>query len=234
MRRTLVMLWMLIATLAAQAQDILFYNDGREVQVKVTEISTTEVKYKRFDNLEGPTYSSPKSELFMVKYKNGQKETFQAAAPATEPATLPIQGTSGLSNSKERAAEADRELKEFMYAKEKKEYDDNLVKYTRLKKKTTINGAVMTPLGLGMMAAGIPMVIVPLVSPDAPRDEYGALTGSTMIIAYTGMGMTVAGVPIFIVGAVNLGRMGKYKRKLKALEEPVPPQASIAPFYHSF
>ena len=65
------------------AQDRLFFLNGDETDVKITEISSSEIKYKRLDNLEGPSFSTLKTELFMIKYANGYKEmiTAQTAEP---------------------------------------------------------------------------------------------------------------------------------------------------------
>lgn len=60
---------------AAQAQDILIKRNGDELEVRVLEINLDEVKYKRFDNLEGPVISIAKTEVFMIKYENGTKVT---------------------------------------------------------------------------------------------------------------------------------------------------------------
>ncbi|WP_162427166.1 hypothetical protein [Pontibacter pudoricolor] len=73
----------LFVVLACQAQDILTKRNGDELQVKVQEITLTEVKYKRFDNLEGPVISILKSEVFMIKYENGLKTVISGEAPAT-------------------------------------------------------------------------------------------------------------------------------------------------------
>lgn len=56
--------------------DVLIQKDGSEVLVKVIEISLTEIKYKKCDNIEGPTYSLAKSDVFMLRYANGTKEVF--------------------------------------------------------------------------------------------------------------------------------------------------------------
>ncbi|MBY0424793.1 MAG: hypothetical protein K2Q22_04070, partial [Cytophagales bacterium] len=59
---------------------------GDEIKTKVEEITTNEIKYKKFDNLEGPTYSIQKSEVFIIKYANGTKDVINQetkAAPAT-------------------------------------------------------------------------------------------------------------------------------------------------------
>ncbi|RYD72724.1 MAG: hypothetical protein EOP53_21410 [Sphingobacteriales bacterium] len=39
-------------------------------------ISSTDIKYRKFDNQEGPLFYMPKTEVFMVKYNDGTKETF--------------------------------------------------------------------------------------------------------------------------------------------------------------
>jgi hypothetical protein len=73
----------LFVVLACQAQDILTKRNGDELQVKVQEITLTEVKYKRFDNPDGPLISILKSEVFMIKYENGVKTVIANEAPAT-------------------------------------------------------------------------------------------------------------------------------------------------------
>ncbi|MEJ8757389.1 hypothetical protein WG947_10300 [Pontibacter sp. H259] len=87
MKKTLVTLLALFVVLACQAQDILVKRNGDELQVKVQEITLTEVKYKRFDYLEGPLISILKSEVFMIKYENGTKTVLTEAAPAPQTAS---------------------------------------------------------------------------------------------------------------------------------------------------
>lgn len=58
------------------AQDVITFRNGNELKVKVLEVAPTEVKYKKFDNPEGPTYSDLKSSIFMIKYEGGIKDVF--------------------------------------------------------------------------------------------------------------------------------------------------------------
>jgi len=58
------------------SQDIITKTNGDDIPCKVIEISTTEVKYKRFDNPEGPTFVLTKSEILMIRYQNGTKDIF--------------------------------------------------------------------------------------------------------------------------------------------------------------
>jgi hypothetical protein len=54
--------------------DELIKKDGTIIQAKISEIGITEIKYKKCDNAEGPTYVVSKSDIFMVKYANGNTE----------------------------------------------------------------------------------------------------------------------------------------------------------------
>jgi hypothetical protein len=51
---------------------------GENILVKVIEVGTTEVKYKKLDNLNGPVFSMLKSDLLTIKYENGTKEDFSS------------------------------------------------------------------------------------------------------------------------------------------------------------
>lgn len=57
--------------------DVLMFRDGTEISGKISEVSATEVRYKRCDNLEGPTFVTLKSDLFMIKYSNGTREVMK-------------------------------------------------------------------------------------------------------------------------------------------------------------
>ena len=56
------------------AQDVIFKKNGDEIKAKVEEIGSTDIKYKKFENLNGPSYTIAKSEVFIVKYENGTKD----------------------------------------------------------------------------------------------------------------------------------------------------------------
>ena len=61
-----------------KAQDTLSMRSGENILVKVIEVGTAEVKYKKLDNLNGPVFSMLKSDLLMIKYENGTKEDFSS------------------------------------------------------------------------------------------------------------------------------------------------------------
>jgi len=66
------------------AQDVITYKNGTEAIGKVTEITGTEIKFKKLDNPDGPVYSVSKAEIFMIKYANGNREVFGDSAIPVE------------------------------------------------------------------------------------------------------------------------------------------------------
>lgn len=83
MKKLILSCLALFTCLLCQAQDVLVKRNGDEIQVKVQEITLDVIKYKRFDNPEGPVISIAKSDVFMIKYENGTKEVFKEAARPT-------------------------------------------------------------------------------------------------------------------------------------------------------
>lgn len=64
--------------------DLIIYKDGEEAEVKIFEITQTEIKYKKCDFLDGPTMTISKSDVFMIKYSNGSKEVISEKANPVE------------------------------------------------------------------------------------------------------------------------------------------------------
>jgi hypothetical protein len=60
----------------SDAQDVLIMNNGTEMKVKVQELTVNEVKFKKWENIDGPLYTLLKNDVFMIKYENGTKDTF--------------------------------------------------------------------------------------------------------------------------------------------------------------
>lgn len=61
-------------------QDTIVMRDNSKLIAKVLEISSTEVKYKRFDNIEGPDYVINKNDVSSITYNNGLKDAFEIAS----------------------------------------------------------------------------------------------------------------------------------------------------------
>lgn len=67
----------LLLSCGAFAQDVLNKKNGETINAKVLEVNPDNVKYKKTDNQDGPTYTIDKKELAGITYANGQEDIFK-------------------------------------------------------------------------------------------------------------------------------------------------------------
>ena len=58
------------------AQDVIVKKDNSTVLCKVIEVSKSEIKYKKWSNQDGPTYSVNTSDIVRINYENGEVDNF--------------------------------------------------------------------------------------------------------------------------------------------------------------
>jgi len=58
LRKVCFALLLAIGYFSANAQDLITLRNGDQITARVAEITLTEIKYKRFDNLDGPTITN--------------------------------------------------------------------------------------------------------------------------------------------------------------------------------
>jgi|GEM_PF-595123 len=56
--------------------DVIYKTDGTEIISKVIEISENGIKYKFYEQLDGPLRNISKQDVFMIIYKDGTREVF--------------------------------------------------------------------------------------------------------------------------------------------------------------
>lgn len=76
MKRILLLLVISMTGNFIFAQDIIIKRDGDEIVSKVLEITIETIKYKGFENPEGPIRNILISDVFMIIYENGKREKF--------------------------------------------------------------------------------------------------------------------------------------------------------------
>lgn len=67
----------ILASVSANAQDVIVKTDNSTILSKVEEISAESIKYRKWDNLDGPVYVLNISEVISINYSNGTMETFK-------------------------------------------------------------------------------------------------------------------------------------------------------------
>lgn len=73
MKKHLIIIVILLAYISARSQDLIILYNGEKIEAKVMEVSETEIRYKRWNNLSGPTWVKNVSEIERIKY---QKDRF--------------------------------------------------------------------------------------------------------------------------------------------------------------
>lgn len=58
------------------SQDIMVLKNSDEIKSRVIEITDLTVKYKKWENVNGPLYSINKNTILFIRYENGTKEVF--------------------------------------------------------------------------------------------------------------------------------------------------------------
>ncbi|MCL1947922.1 MAG: hypothetical protein FWF51_12360 [Chitinivibrionia bacterium] len=65
------------------AQDLITMRDGSEVQAVIVEVGLDAIKYKKYNYQDGPFFTVNVSEVFSIKYRNGEKDVFETKENST-------------------------------------------------------------------------------------------------------------------------------------------------------
>ena len=76
MKKFTILLSLVFTLTTLFSQDLIVKKDASEIKAKVIEILPDQIKYKKFELLSGPLYNIPINEVFMVIYKNGDREVY--------------------------------------------------------------------------------------------------------------------------------------------------------------
>jgi hypothetical protein len=84
MRKIIPLILVILLKLEISAQDQLFRTDNTKILVKIIEVGTEMVKYKLFEDQNGPVHVETKNNIALIIYENGQHEVFSEAAPGNK------------------------------------------------------------------------------------------------------------------------------------------------------
>ncbi len=138
--KKLLVLFFVLCPMIATAQDKIVKKDGSTVLCRVEKVSDTEVTFKKWEDLKGPSYIMDKSLVSAINYEDGRKDPF---GEVTSPYT-PNNQIDGVRTLNDRAllkldAETDKAYK----------------KVKQLKTWGWIGGGVLAATGIALVAAGI-------------------------------------------------------------------------------
>lgn len=81
MKRFILFVSLTIISVLSFGQDVIVKKNSETIKVKVTEVNQDNIKFKKWDNLDGPTYTLLKSEINTILYQNGDAEVFVPSEP---------------------------------------------------------------------------------------------------------------------------------------------------------
>lgn len=132
MKYFVILFLLSFGSLALHAQDTILKRNGERMIVKLTEINTTEAKYKRLDYLEGPVFVIPLQEISFLMYANGTKESYENFTPTVAKPTFVPQDLTILPSGK------------YYYYKERKITERDMLAVTKNYNDDKINLMIKT------------------------------------------------------------------------------------------
>jgi len=195
MKQSILILFAIIFTMTgAFSQDIITTKTGEDILAKIVEVGHTEIKYKKFDNPEGPQFTILKSDVLMIRYENGTKDIF-TEEPKSNTVVPPYSPSPNLNTPDNKLF-----------------YAGKVEKYRKMKG----TGATLTVVGGILLVVGIATLVN---ATSNSYNSYGTTQTSTSgnaaagAVAYLlGLGGLGAVIPLWIVGA---HRQRKYSKRLE-------------------
>lgn len=83
MKQTILFILLLTGFMALRAQDTIYKRSGEIIPAKITEISTAEIKYKRFTMPDGPVFIIGRNEVQKIRFANGVVDSFALSQPVS-------------------------------------------------------------------------------------------------------------------------------------------------------
>lgn len=199
-----------VTALGASAQDIITTNDDTSFAAKVIEITPETVKYKKFNNLEGPLYTIPVKDIKVITYENGTKEVFNKTAtpkaetttPQTQSSatTTPSPAMSNYQNMMTNQHQSDARLLEISSFKP---YADKLDSRARVCRWVAWIG------GLGLVSAGVSFMF--------KGSDWNSYMAATSIFTIIGIGWCIG----FNMAANNLNKKAREIRRATLVENTI-------------
>ena len=77
-------LFLMAGIYSVSGQDFIIQKNGEIIEAKVMEISNSEIRFKRFNHLDGPMIVIPKADVLSIRYENGTTEIISSPPVARQ------------------------------------------------------------------------------------------------------------------------------------------------------
>jgi len=185
------------------AQDLIITKDAKKIEAKIMEINVNDIKYKLYDNLDGPTYTMLKQDISSVIYTNGTIELFEDTQQKTQ--NLPKTETPSVRTDFLQLTDAQQEehLRTF-----------DLDLYGKFQK-----GQKLSSNGKGLIWGGALWILLGGIDMLAATAEWQYYTGVVFFVG--GWVMLPVGIPLAVVGgSTKKSVQNEYQEKYLSKTSP--------------
>lgn len=164
--RLLSVMFMMIACISVNAQDIIVKTNGDEIKAKVEEVSENAIKYRNASNPTGPLYTISRSSVASILYENGYMDKFYTADDhsieivtnsdkvnnVSDEDLLKMAGINNEQNGSDTMSDHDltRLYNKNLYGDKAISFEDQIRKAQRYKRIGWIGGSIMALAGIGV------------------------------------------------------------------------------------
>lgn len=176
MKKFLLVVFVLLCFGKIKAQDTITKLNGETIIVKIIEITSSEIKYKRIDSPDGPTYIEFKSKVKMIRFSSGLVEKYGTAenSAANETPYSNHIFKVGTKYSYHNVLIIEKEMW-HMLLKNENEKVVKLIKSAKSAHRRQYIGFGAIPMGI------LAIIFMALAENSIPQDYYG--TGTTTVTA---------------------------------------------------
>jgi len=76
MKQPLLLIALVLIFSSSYSQDKIYRNNGKIIEAKILEIGSDEIRYKEFNNLDGPIYILETDKIKKIVFENGKSQQF--------------------------------------------------------------------------------------------------------------------------------------------------------------
>jgi hypothetical protein len=222
----LLALIVIFSAVSAFAQDIITLKNGDDIEALIEKVGGEEIEDKTWNNQTGPVYVINKSEVFMIKYRNGSKEVFNTTAkpaqtqaeqtkqphsPSLTPSTplTPLTPSTNLQNEFHRIGDDDKAMLEFFRKNNFTGYYDRFNKACKRKR----SGNSFLGWGLGTTGVGAILMVCGAAQTTKADDIDKAMNSAFLV--YMGGSLMGTGGLMTIGGIINCSVGASQKKAIK-------------------
>ncbi len=90
---------MLLCSIRVAAQDVIVKRDGNAIACRIINVSSLEVVYKKWTELNGKNYVLSVSDVASITYENGEKKVFETSVTLSDPPLLMNKNTQNVNDN---------------------------------------------------------------------------------------------------------------------------------------